>query len=50
MDKDATVQKPDEPSRLEQDWAEAEWFKTWLLLARRDYQDDQSKPEFKRGA
>ena len=45
MEAEATVQKADEPRRLEEDWAEAEWFQVWLRLARREYQGNQAIPE-----
>ena len=38
METRATVQEQPEPRRLEEDWAEAEWFTEWLRLARREYQ------------
>ena len=38
MEVQATVQEEQPPRRLEEDWAEADWFLEWLRLARRDYQ------------
>jgi hypothetical protein len=50
MDNEATVPTQDKPPRREQDWAEAEWFQTWLRLARRDYQGKQPRPERRQAA
>jgi len=50
MDNEATVPTQDKPPRHEQDWAEAEWFQTWLRLARREYQGKQPRPDLKQAA
>ncbi|HZO83696.1 MAG TPA: hypothetical protein VFC26_00655 [Verrucomicrobiae bacterium] len=50
MDNEATVPTQDKPPRHEQDWGEAEWFQTWLRLARREYQGKQPRPDLKQAA
>lgn len=47
MENEATVQMQEEPGLQHEDWADAEWFQTWLLLARRDYQRMPPQEELK---
>ena len=51
MDTEATFQIRDEPRRIEENWAETEWFLEWLRLARREYQGSpQALPELRQAA
>jgi len=51
MDTETPVQTQEQPRRLEEDWAEAEWFQIWLRLARREYQGHpDAREEFRQAA
>ena len=51
MDAQAAVQEEQPPRRMEEDWAEADWFLEWLRLARRDYQGSPNRvPEYRQAA
>jgi hypothetical protein len=51
MEAQATVQEEQAGRRLEEDWAEADWFLEWLRLARRDYQGSPcAAPEHRQAA